>query len=234
MPKIVQETIEQIGWDDMHARRSHYAPKPVHARTPGLHLSGILRFIAINHKLLKGIDPVTGKWVGDEDADLLEEDMPLRMALGMALEEWIAPLYPDMIWQPGELYKDGITGSPDGLSLLGNNDLAAKLAKRLLGECESIPVIEEFKCTWKSSRHGILEPKTQIWLWQGAGYAHMYGNGCRHVRFNILWVNGDYGKGGIGGPEYRRYLVEYTQQELDNIWSMILKNKDQPGVRIEQ
>lgn len=224
MPRILQESIEQVGWDDMRDRANapNATPKRIHHRTPGLHLSGIIRYIGIRGKYIKGVDPVTGKWIGDEDADLCEEDMPLRMAMGMAWEEWIASLYPDMHWQPGEVFLDGVTGSPDGLSFSG-----ADLPMLPLGT----PIIEEFKCTWKSCRHGILA--ILIWIWQGACYAIMYGNGCRHVRFNIFWVNGDYARGGPGGPVYKRYLIEFSDTELKNIWTMILKNKNAPGVKIE-
>lgn len=205
----------------MQARTLEPRAKVVHKRTPGLHLSGILRYIAISSKILKGIDPVTGKWIGDEDADLMEEDMPLRMALGMAWEEWVACLYPSMRWQPGELSLNGIAGSPDGLSL---SDLTS-----LPFLPEWTAIIEEFKCTWKSCRHGILAQK--LWIWQGGCYAHMYG--CKYVRFNILWVNGDYERRGPGGPIYKRYLVEYSDLDLKNLWDMILLNKNAPGVKIE-
>lgn len=221
MPRVLSETIEHIGWDDIHARTLTPNPKQVHHRSPGLHLSGVLRYIAINTRLLKGIDPVTGKWVGDEDVELMEEDMPLRMVLGMALEEWLAPLYPNMNWQPGELSLNGITGSPDGLSI---SDLVS-----LPFLPEWTPIIEEFKCTWKSCRHGILAQK--LWIWQGGCYAHMYG--CRYVRFNVLWVNGDYTRGGPGGPVYKRYLIEYSELDLKNLWDMVLLNKNAPGVKIE-
>lgn len=185
-------------------------------RSPGIHLSGVLRYIGINQKIIKGVDPVTGKWIGDSGADLNEEDMPLRMVLGMAWEEYAATLYPEMNWQPGELCKDSITGSPDGVTLIEIDG-------------EEVPVIEEFKLTWKSARQGIL--KQTMWLWQGAGYCIMYGtNWCR---FNILYVNGEYEKFGMGGPVYRRYLVYYSDRELAGIWAMVLHNRDNPAVRIE-
>lgn len=215
--RLISESVCQISWTDIHARSLVPAPshKLVPTRTPGLHLSGVLRYIAINSKMLKGIDPLTGKWAGDADADLMEEDMPLRMVLGMAFEEWIAPLYPDMAWQPGELHMDGIIGSPDGLTVDPTHG----------------PLIEEFKCTWKSSRQGIMDPKHTLWHWQGMCYALMYGTLL--VRYNIFWVNGNYDRSGPGGPQYVRYLVAYTPRELSNIWNMVLLNRDAPGVKVE-
>lgn len=218
MPRLIRETNVQISWTDILARGSAATPphKVIVSRTPGTHLSGILRYIAISSKLLKGIDPVTGKWEGDADSDLLEEDMPLRMCMGMAFEEWIAVLYPDMLWQPGELFQDGVIGSPDGLTV----------------DDEHGPIIEEFKCTWKSSRQGIMDPKHTLWHWQGEGYAYMYGT--QLVRYNIFWVNGNYDRAkGAGGPQYTRYLVEYSPAELKNIWKMILMNRNAPGVKVE-
>lgn len=219
--RVIQETIEQVGWEDMNTRQNQpTAKKVIHRRAPGIHLSGVIRHVAISQKILKGIDPVTGKWVGDEDAELCEEDMPLRMALGMAWEEYAAPLYPEMNWQPGELSLDGVSGNPDGISISQPGVEPVP---------DWTPIIEEFKCTWKSCRHGILAQK--LWMWQGMGYAHMYG--CLHVRFNILWVNGDYARGGVGGPIYKRYLVEFTPLDLKNLWTMVLLNKNDPKVKVE-
>jgi hypothetical protein len=211
MPHILATSEVKIEWTDINSRVTHEKGSP-HARTPGIHLSGVLRHIAISAGILKGVDPVTGKWDGDKDID--EEEMPMRMAIGMAWEDWAVGLYPDMLHQPGELERDNVFGTPDGITYDPFGDEPA--------------IIEEFKATWLSSWKKDI---TQKWLWmhQGMGYCSMYGL-ARRVRYHVLWMNGDYRP---PSPKYMTYLVEFSQAELDRGWALVLRNKDHENVKRE-
>jgi hypothetical protein len=197
--RVLSENEIQIGWDDIAKSEKEagaigrQASKP-HPRDTGIpHVGTIIRQIAIRTGVLKANCAL--------DEDILEEDMPLRMALGMAWERWVATLHSEMTWQPGEIKHLGIAGNLDGLS----ND-----ARGLY--------VNEFKCTWKSMKKGILAQ--QLWLWQGMAYAYMVG-ACR-VEYHIFWVNGDWKP---PTPRYRTYMVEFSRRELENNWRMLERNK---------
>ena len=123
----------------------------------------------------------------------------LRMALGVAWERWAAGLYPEMVWQPGEFTRDGITGSPDGIS-----------------EYCGMPVIDEFKFTFKSSnpeKRPIL--RETLWMWQISGYLAITGSTL--ARLHTLYVNGDYRHPYT--PIYRLYTLELKEEERERLWT---------------
>ena len=109
MPTLISETDVKLERSDLLRRVA--LPRDVGpdgfivppARTSGLHLSGLLRYIATKSK------------IGAYLEQLAEEDMPLRWAMGHAWEEFAASLYPDMTWQPGEIH-DPLVMNCDGLS----------------------------------------------------------------------------------------------------------------------
>lgn len=211
MPTLLEQTEVHLEWTDIAKRVRHPAP-PTHVRAPGTHLSGILRAIAIESGILKVYAPqnVDSTQRGGSAADLDEDIMPLRMIMGMAVEEYFAGFYPDMQWQPGELERDGIFGNPDGITL-----------NPLLNGGGSV-MVDEFKATWKSEFTYGGKQFLSNWMWmrQGMGYCAMLGT--RWVRFHIVWMNGDYRP---PQPRYYRYLVEFTQKEIDNAWNLNLRNK---------
>jgi hypothetical protein len=72
------------------------------ARTPGLHLSGLLKYIAEKSRITTRI------------AEIADEEHPWRWAMGLAWEEFAASLYPAMTWQPGEV-ADPVIMTCDGI-----------------------------------------------------------------------------------------------------------------------
>ena len=165
-------------------------------RSSGVHLSGIIKHVLV----------AAGQLTPDELTDM----MPLRMAVGMAWEAFVVQLWPDLLWQPGEQCRDGIYGSPDGITE---------------------DTLEEVKATWmsrleKTESKGVAPPPRSIiemkrWMLQLAGYCHMLG--LTKARMHVLWVNGDY-RG--SGPQYFTYLIEFSKPELERIWNnLILPNK---------
>lgn len=169
------------------------------SRTPGIHLSGILRYIAVESGMRK------------ELAQIEEEDFPLRMALGLAWEEFAASLYPAMLWQPGEIDKEGVLMTCDGHSYAEQpEDIYATLS------------LEEFKLTWKKRKDGPTFLREEwYWLQQARGYC--WGYGASQVRYHICNVMGDY-KG--GGPVYMRYVVEFDERDLATTATMLQANRD--------
>jgi hypothetical protein len=172
-------------------------------RSSGIHLSGIIKHV------LTAAGQLTGEDLGDM--------MPLRMAVGMAWEMFCVQLWPELDWQPGEVTRDNVIGSPDGVS----------------GD-----VLEEIKATWmsrleKTETKGVIPPPRNIieikrWMLQLAGYLYMMG--LNKARMHVLWVNGDYRN---SGPQYFTYLLEFSQQELERIWNnLVLPNR--AGAKAEE
>lgn len=201
--RLLEETEVRLERADLLARspisrpinkkgRLHEAP-----RTKGIHLSGILRYIMVESGMRK------------ELAQTEDEELPLRMAMGLAWEEFAASLYPEMMWQPGEITNEGVIMTCDGHSFH-------------IPGAEDVFALEEFKLTWKKRKDGpTLLREEWYWLQQARGYC--WGYESNMVRFHVCNVMGDY-KG--GGPSYMRYVVEFDERDLATTAKMLLANRD--------
>ena len=102
------------------------------------------------------------------------------MALGVGWEEFRASFYRDdeLIWQPGELSRDQIYGTPDGLIVDG-------------------PVTEliETPATWECKR--TTKKITTIadhWMYQKQGMSYAAMGAPRFVLYEILYVCSNYNR----------------------------------------
>lgn len=208
MPSIIEESQIDLQRMDL-SRRSPIAKtisRGVHVepeRASGVHLSGVLRYVAVTSGLLKE--------VGEID----EEAMPLRMALGLAWEEFAVSLYPEIEWQPGEMITDGIAMNCDGHSC------CEKYPVRPAGTLttEASLCLEEFKLTWKKAKSAEELLKEQ-WYWMQQGRGYCWGYDARLVRWHVCFVNGDY-RG--SGPVYRRYLIQFSDADVESTRKMVMK-----------
>ena len=192
MPTLLSEQVISLEFSDLANRVPILRPDLPPRRAPGLHQSGVLKYIAVERiNILKpGI--------------MLDEEYPLLWGLGVAWEEFAVSLHPDIIWQPGEETRDGISVNCDGLSWWWNNE----------------PTLEEFKFTFKSEKSGE-EWIREEWMHmhQARGYCWVYGP--RVVRWHVCHVRGDYKS---FGPIYKQYVVGFTDEEVEGTWRMITKN----------
>jgi hypothetical protein len=152
-------------------------------------LSGVLRYIAER----------IGKLEAAKELDLGR--VPIRWALGHAVEEFVASLYPDFNWQPGEMIRAGIICSADG------TDFAAGW-------------LEEVKSTEEKVRRGQDFLNEWLWMQQGRGECAIWGMDT--VRWHVWYLRGNYDN---QGPQYWRYLVRFSEEEIENTWKMILAHK---------
>lgn len=177
-------------------------------RSGGLHLSTIIRSLYA-HTFKGGGRDYTSVGGGTE-----------YMALGFAwervLERVIAEVFPSerILLHPGEVVSDGIAMSPDGIDTVD-------------------ALLEEWKCTFKSA---VKRPDTgdfPTWMAQIKAY-------CRALEFTkcrlrILHLRGSYFKpledGKVAdGPIVRTWLLEFTQQELDDNWRNIVNHAKELGL----
>src|SRR5262245_27067297 len=101
--KVLSQVEVKLEWSDLDEMVFH--GRGSGARSQGVHVSGILKHIALKMNMFK-----------EEDR---QDEFPLRMLLGMGFEEQSARLH-DIWWQPGEyvLFEDEdvpIYGWPDGI-----------------------------------------------------------------------------------------------------------------------
>jgi hypothetical protein len=166
-------------------------------RSPGLHLSTIIRSICQSLEPAKYTDgPVN----------------PLYTDPGFTFEKVLETAWQNRQlahFRPGEVEKDGITGSPDYIDLdpvTGHEWLI------------------ESKMTEMSMVGCPLEPKFRKWLWQIAAYCYMLG--MTRSRLHVLWLKGDYKK---VRRAYEVWEIVWTQEELEATWLLLTAHAKEKG-----
>jgi hypothetical protein len=136
------------------------------------------------------------------------------MEAGFIWEEVFTLVFADRMAdsRPGELERDGIVGSPDGVG----PDPGGKNPRPL--------VLEEYKCTWRSS----ARCPTEDWYWMTQCKAYCAMLELDTVVMRVLYLMGDY-RG--SGPQYRVFRITYGQKEIDDNWKMIIGYADKMGLR---
>lgn len=102
--------------------------------------------------------------------------------------------------RPKEIIKDGIACSPDGIN-------------------DELELVDEYKCTWRSSKH----TPDEVWRWMVQTKAYCYAASYNVVRFHVLYVMGDYK---FSGPQCKVFLIEFTNEELISNWLMLKQHKE--------
>lgn len=205
---VLEETEIQLQWSDLDSLVTHQWPDPV--RSPGVHVSSIIRHIATKSGLYT--------------FEAQQDDMGLRVLIGMGWEAMCVRLYEQVLWQPGELECDEVYLSPDGLGRSGDND----------DWC-----IDEFKYTGLSRRvKGGKEKQHKritdmlMWMWQVMSYCYAmertYEVPVRYARLHVCWSRGDYSYPQV--EQYVRYLVRFEEEELQRNWNMLMENKEEVWV----
>jgi hypothetical protein len=131
---------------------------------------------------------------------------PLMPALGLSWEELRASLYSEdeLIWQPGELERDGVYGTPDGLAM---TDEMFQLGV----------ACANWECKQTTAR---IKSITDCWMYVRQGMSYCAMNGLRHVLYDICWGMGDYQR--PIQPRATTALVEFSDDEVERWWKNIL------------
>jgi hypothetical protein len=210
--EVLEHSVISLSADDLRRRvliDRHKASAP---RTSGVHLSGILKYLAYSPGGALD-DP---KKRQSEPSDF-EETYPTIVACGHMWEEFCVSLYPDMIWQPGEMSRDDIYGTADGITF----DLEVLPKSSRAMRSIKIDCNEEFKFTTKGTR----SPQ-DVWWWQRQALGYCAMNGVQYTRWHVLWAHGGYqGKRWEHFPTYTRTLVGWTEEEIEKWWKVLVSNK---------
>jgi hypothetical protein len=195
------------------------------ARSAGMHVSDLLHYMGVRMGHLKESDP-QDTIQGHKDA--LEayqagtdghSPLLLKIALGLAWEDWYMPqakAYSNAVFEyhPGELWLDGVSGSPDALEYAGGR-----------------VVVHECKLTWD---HGSTAVESKwLWLSQIRAYCHMLertsGYTALDARLHVLNVNGFMAaasrRAKAGQPYGTTYRLEFTPDELTRTWASLMVAK---------
>lgn len=188
-------------------------PPNDHPRSSGIHLSKVLRVAAARQGVLK-LNPKNLSLVevggdGTEFWNSLDPLSRLRMAIGLAWEDFYAKQLPEVVYHPGELTIDGVFMTPDGEGLdvihVHNRPHYKK-------------VIHEFKTTGKSCRVMQRLQDEFLWIEQMKGYCK--GAETDTAYLHALFLHGDHMK--PLQPQIRCARIEFTQMEINQSWDRIL------------
>lgn len=206
-------------------------------RTSGIHLSGILRKMALEAGKLPAeyANSNAGTLIRETPVGMAGDVSALcRMAFGMAWEQWIVAhirsaqqpwptsrdgwgtrglVWPGFVHQPGEFERDNILGTPDGVS----------------DEPDGTPAIHEFKFTYKSMSANKPIEGEWLWLAQVVGYAALVSATlccpCTRAYLHVAYAMGDYSRGPGSGPKYKVYQIGMSAEEVERAWEEYVKNK---------
>lgn len=189
-------------------------PQP---RTPGYHLSAINARLGIAAKKLSDSDAY-----GFPFERITATHLPIMLALGQLWEESRASFFQDdeMLWQPGEMARDGIFGTPDGLVIAGSRNPGLTGYRECgLGWTDDLPRSWECKRTSKK----ICDVRDHwLYLKQCLGYCAM--GMPRLCQLDILYVDGNYMR--PYQPCAISSLIEFTEAEIESWWCNVVKSKE--------
>ena len=209
--KLLSQVEVKLEWSDLNEMVFHERGNG--ARSEGVHVSGILKHIALKMNMFK-----------EEDK---QDEFPLRMLLGMGFEEQAARLYESVWWQPGEyaLFEGeeggAVYGWPDGLEAVEQEERYERLPS-------TDWIVHEFKYTGKSMKGGEDIRGEWLWMQQVMAYVNMLrarGLYSNKGMFHICWKYGDYNYPLT--ERYVRYLVEFEEKELDGNLKMLRAHRSE-------
>jgi len=162
-------------------------------RLPGVHVTDLIRGLGTELE----IKPF--KKSGSNKVDLLALSGDNYSEIGFLWEHALEIALKDKLGiRPGQIELDGVLGSPDGF-----------------GVTPFGPCVEEYKVTWRSMKNEI----TSEWRYMMQVKAYCKMLGVTLALFRVLYVNGNYNP---MCPQNRTYLVQFTQDEIDTAWDMLL------------
>jgi hypothetical protein len=156
----------------------------------------------------------------------------LRIMIGLAWEDWYLKnvLVLDGIEKhPGEFKLDGIYMTPDGLSEEGVESASTILTQRAPKRGRMLVRVHELKATYKSTNTvgETVEELRKQWMWMAQIMGYCLAAATNLASLHVLFLCGNY-KMPIR-PVLRVYDLEFTEQELEENWAMIVEGKQYYG-----
>lgn len=196
-------------------------PPPFEPRSVGVHASSIIRCAATEMGMLEK------EWAEElslVDARTITDPVALaRISLGLAWEQYYLPLLPGVVDHPGEMQLQGVYLTPDGESV----DIIRMPHGRWYAR-----VVHECKLTWKSSNTvDNMKPNAKNWMWLAQIKGYCKAMNTRWAWMHVFFVNGDYSW--PMRPTPRSWFIEFTQEEVDSNWSVLMQYKEDLEERLQ-
>jgi hypothetical protein len=193
-------------------------------RSEGIHLSSVIRVIAVQNGALKPEYVESLDLVDRSSADWWKRLGPVqkaRMSIGLAWEAWyVKTQLPHVVHQPGEMQVEGIYMTHDGESL-----------ETVIVESreQTVLALHEVKTTSKSINTVGALPENAMksqWMWlsQTKGYLKGLMENYRLTYvppafIHVLFLCGDYSYPISQVPLI--YRLQFTEAEVDDNWDII-------------
>ena len=143
------------------------------------------------------------------------KDLELAAEIGLLWERALSKIMREKYAiRPPQLIVDGLWMSPDGVS---TDDPLSSMSVGPDPDGEVPLVVEEYKATWRSTNKNPID--NFYYMCQAKSYCRAVGTTV--VVMRIFHIMGDY-KG--SGPLYRIARIKFTEYELQQNWTMILKH----------
>ena len=186
-------------------------------RSPGQHVSGIIRCLATEMGILT---PDTAEELSLTDVRTITDPVAiLRIRIGLAWEEHYIPSLEDVVDHPGEMFHDGVYMTHDGESI---SSVYSSVSLTHSWEL----VVHEVKATYKSTK--TVGDLSSQWMWLTQMKAYCKAKNTRFAKMHCLFLCGDY-KMPIQ-PVLKIWAIEFTQEEIDMNWTVL---KQYQGYREE-
>lgn len=190
--KVIDLTPERM-------RNRTFRERPDCPRSKGIHVQAVNNYLATAAGKLK--EDTTGAFPAFSDTFY-----PLLPAMGVAWEDFWSTLFTEteLLWQPGEMERGDIYGTPDGIMLESG----------AVGEC---------KFTLSKRK-----PISECWRYLRQGMSYCALGGFNLVEYHINWMLGDYMR--PYQPVYDVTLVEFSNDEIETWYSRMqaVKEKVKP------
>lgn len=180
-------------------------------RSSGVHMSAILHDIdrVLNAK----------RYSSDITPAELDHFAAIGFLWERILERTLADLTiehePGRYFRPDEQQMDGIYLTPDYADL------------DFFGDGTCTMGLEEWKVTWKST-NALDNLESNFWRWVVQAKSYCRALGCLHVRFRVLAIVGNWKDKIV--PVCRVFEITFTEQELEENWSMLLNHGKRKGM----
>jgi hypothetical protein len=184
-------------------------------RSPGIHVSSIIRNIAIEEGILapESIEELSLI----EPKEIVDPVSLARIGLGIGWERYYIPevlsRFHNVEDHPAEVSHDGVYLSRDGESV--------SVIITVDGP-EWATVVHEVKCTYKSIK--TVRNLDSQWMWLAQIKAYCIARNTRFAVLHVLFVCGDYTY--PMRPVSLAWQLEFTQRELDSNWDLLREYKD--------
>lgn len=193
-------------------------------RSPGVHVSNLIRGLAVQSGILKIKDRLDDLQLVEVNQGVWWEGLDpasrLRISIGLAWEQWyLGQLSDILVDHPGEMHLDGIYLTHDAESL----DLVAS-------ECPNgsnhryVRAVHEVKATYKSTNTVVDWTSPKNWLWKMQIMAY-----CKALNTTLGWAHILHLAGSYSypiEPVGSVWRLQFTQEEIDDAWDRVTGYRD--------